>query len=127
GREAPPPQLKAAGQRGPGLMPADSPKGIRPWPLLGCSFLSGAALLALEVVWFRFLTMYVLSTTLAASLMLAAVLAAIGLGGLLSGWWGRRRRSASGHSPVVAAIAGCAVVVSYVSFDLLTSGTQIGD
>src|SRR5262245_20590260 len=40
--------------------------------LLACAFLAGMALLALEVVWFRFLTMYVLSTTLAASLMLEA-------------------------------------------------------
>ena len=37
-------------------------------------------LLALEVVWFRFLSMYVLITTLAMSLMLAVVLAGIGLG-----------------------------------------------
>ena len=42
--------------------------------------LSGALLLALEVVWFRFLSMYVLVTTLAMSLMLAVVLAGIGAG-----------------------------------------------
>jgi len=37
------------------------------WPLLACAFLSGAALLALEVIWFRFLLMFVLATTLVAN------------------------------------------------------------
>lgn len=95
--------------------------------LLTVAALAGMLLLALEIVWFRFLTLYVLSTTLAASLMLAAVLAGIGLGGLLGGRWARHGASASGQAPVVAAMAGCAVVASYVAFDVLTSGTQIGD
>ena len=55
--------------------------------LLASAFLSGMALLALEVVWFRFLTLYVLSTTLAASLMLAVVLAGIAIGGLIGSVW----------------------------------------
>ena len=50
--------------------------------LLAAAFLAGTAFLILEVLWFRFLTMYVLATTLAASMMLASVLAAIGVGGL---------------------------------------------
>src|SRR5262245_23104045 len=40
------------------------------WIGMAAAFLAGAALLALEVVWFRFLTMYVLATTMAASVML---------------------------------------------------------
>src|SRR5439155_15758259 len=39
--------------------------------LLACAFLAGAILMALEVVWFRFLSMFVVSSTLAVSLMLA--------------------------------------------------------
>ena len=95
------------------------------WPLLACSFASGGALLALEVVWVRFLTMYVLSTTLAASVMLAAVLAAIALGGLSASVWLRRHPDAATYLPVVALAAGCAVVASYAGFQVLTEGTQI--
>jgi len=99
---------------------------IRAWPLLVCSFLSGLTLLALEVVWFRFLTMYVLSTSLAASLMLAVVLAAIGLGGLAASIWVKR----SPHAPLrlasVALAAGCSVAATYTGFQLLTDGVQIG-
>ncbi len=90
-----------------------------------CSFLSGGTLLALEVVWFRFLTMYVLSTTLAASLMLAVVLAAIGLGGLTASAWLKRYPHAATHLPVVAFAAGCASAASYAAFQVLTEGTQI--
>lgn len=67
-------------------VPADSRFTPR-WRLLACAFLAGGALLCLEVVWFRFLSMYVLTTTLAVSLMLAVVLAAIGLGGLSASSW----------------------------------------
>jgi predicted membrane-bound spermidine synthase len=93
--------------------------------LLAAAFLAGANLLLLEVIWFRFLTMYVLATTVAASVMLAAVLSAIGLGGLAS----RRLFGASSpdaHAPVVALAAGCATAVSYVAFQWLTRGTQVG-
>ena len=118
---APPaPDRTAAGSRADGR-----PRPVRRWPLLACSFLSGGTLLALEVVWFRFLTMYVLSTTLAASVMLAVVLAAIGLGGFLAAAWLRRSPHAATHLPVVACAAGCAVAASYAAFSVLTEGTQI--
>src|SRR5262249_45030078 len=55
--------------------------------ILVAAFAAGAALLALEVVWLRFLSMYVLTTTMAMSLMLAVVLAAIGIGGLAASRW----------------------------------------
>ena len=93
--------------------------------LLASAFLSGAILLALEVIWFRFLTMYVLSTTLAASLMLAVVLAAIGLGGLAAAAWLRWRPEAGARLSVVAMLTGCAVIGSYAAFEGLTEGTQI--
>jgi predicted membrane-bound spermidine synthase len=94
-------------------------------PLLACSFLSGGTLLALEVIWFRFLTMYVLSTTLAASLMLAVVLASIGLGGLVASLWMKRNKAASARLPAVAFAAGCAVAASYGAFQWVTGGVQI--
>ena len=115
----------AAGRTALSSRPDGPLQHVRRWPLLVCSFLSGATLLALEVVWFRFLTMYVLSTTLAASLMLAVVLAAIGLGGLSAAAWLRRSPHAAMHLPVVALAAGCAVAASYAAFNVLTAGTQI--
>jgi spermidine synthase len=90
-----------------------------------CAFLSGLTLLALEVVWFRFLTMYVLSTTLAASLMLAVVLAGIAIGGLIGSVWSKRASERT--AAVVSLLAACAVIASYGGFESLTSGTQVGD
>src|SRR5579884_580889 len=56
-----------------------------PWRLLCVSFGTGCILLALEVIWFRFLRLYVASTPTAFAIMLAVVLAGIGLGGVLAG------------------------------------------
>jgi spermidine synthase len=95
--------------------------------ILTAAFVSGAILLALEVVWFRFLSMYVLMTTLAMSVMLAVVLTAIGLGGLLASRWLGRTSRPIRQLPSVALAAGFAVVVSYGSFQTLTEGNQIGD
>jgi predicted membrane-bound spermidine synthase len=99
--------------------------GNVPWALLVSAGLAGAVLLSLEVVWFRFLTMYVLSTTLTVSLMLASVLAAIAAGGLVASAWLKRRADASSYAAPVALLAGCATVVSYAAFGFLTSGTQV--
>ena len=70
--------------------------------------------------------MYVLSTTLAASLMLAVVLAAIGLGGLMASTWLRLQPEAMARLPALALLAGCAVIGSYAAFERLTTGTQLG-
>lgn len=105
---------------------ATGPRSTRPATLYLATALAGALLLALEVVWFRFLSMYVLVTTLATSLMLAVVLAGIGLGGLLAAAWLRRRPDSGDLLPAVAATAGLATLASYVLFGQLTSGTQVG-
>src|SRR4029450_5005283 len=52
-----------------------------PWRLLFVSFGAGLILLALELIWFRFLLLYVVSSPTAFAVMLAVVLAGIGLGG----------------------------------------------
>jgi spermidine synthase len=103
---------------------APEPPGIRTgaWRLLSCAFLSGACLLALEVVWFRFLSMFVITSTLAVSLMLAVVLAAIGLGGLAGSYWLKRRPSSVEYLPAVALGAACVLVGSYASFQTLAPG-----
>ena len=51
-----------------------------PWRLLIVSFGTGCILLCLEVVWFRFLRLYVPSSVTAFAVMLAVVLAGIGFG-----------------------------------------------
>ena len=56
-----------------------------PWRLLFASFGTGCVLLCLEVIWFRFLRLYIVSSPTAFAVMLAIVLAGIGLGGLLAG------------------------------------------
>ena len=99
----------------------------RAWPLLVCAFLAGGTLMALEVVWFRFLTLFVVSTTMAASMMLAVVLGAIGLGALLGSIWLSRRPDAAEWLPTVSVSATCSTVVSYAAFQWLTSGTQVAD
>jgi spermidine synthase len=94
---------------------------------LASAFLAGGALLGLELVWFRFLMMYVLSTTLAVSLMLASVLAAIAAGGLVASLWLRRRpESAIPLAPLALAL-GSVTVLSYIAFQWLTAGTQIAE
>jgi spermidine synthase len=92
------------------------------WRLLSCAFLSGGCLLALEVVWFRFLSMFVITSTLAVSLMLAVVLAAIGLGGLAASYWLKRRPGDAAYLPAAALGAACALVASYVSFQFVARG-----
>lgn len=110
----------------PAVEPDIGRQSRRRWILLACAFFSGAILLALEVLWFRFLTMYVLSTTLAASLMLAVVLAAIGLGGLVASAWLRLQPEAVARLPCLALLTGCAVIGSYAAFEGLTAGAQVG-
>jgi len=83
--------------------------------LLAASFLCGAIVLALEVVWFRFLQLFVFASNLTFALMLAVVLLGIGLGG-----WLRRGGCASFHIgaeavlalPVLSLLAGASIIVT---------------
>jgi len=79
---------------------------------LSAVFLSGFCLLALEVVWFRFLSLYVLTTTEAFALMLAIVLAGIAAGGFA----GAHRKRTDWHPSSVAFIAGILCVSCYAGF-----------
>ena len=85
--------------------------------LLTAACLSGALLLALEVVWFRFLTQFVLSTTAAAALMLAVVLLGIALGGVAGGRWLQMPVNLTDAMPVIACAGGLAVLACYVGFN----------
>lgn len=93
--------------------------------LLAAGFLAGGAFLALEVVWTRFLQLFVRSTNLAFAVMLAVILAGIGLGGLLAGWW--LAREADGRR-LAAPLSLTVAVSGLASFAALgpISGLSVG-
>jgi predicted membrane-bound spermidine synthase len=84
--------------------------------LLAASFLCGAILLALEVVWFRFLLLFAVASSLTFATMLAVVLLGIGLGGLSAVVLLRLRADADRFLPWLALGAGVATVHTYVAF-----------
>jgi spermidine synthase len=90
--------------------------------LLAAVLASGATLLALEVVWFRFLHLFVENTSLGFALVLSIVLAGIGMGGSLAGGWMRRDPKAFRFAPVVALAAGAFTAGSYRLFGLAVAG-----
>src|SRR5262249_55910089 len=87
-----------------------------PRRLLFVSFGTGCALLALEVIWFRFLLLYVASSSTAFAVMLAVVLAGIGLGSILSGVVHRRSALQDQLLPILLSLAAILVLVSYWFF-----------
>lgn len=84
--------------------------------LLGAAALSGALLLALEVVWFRFLLLFVQGTSLAFAVMLAVVLLGIGAGGLIASGWLAVQDDADQWLPSVGFLAGAATIFTYALF-----------
>jgi spermidine synthase len=83
---------------------------------LAAAFFAGGTLLALEVVWFRFMHLFVHSGGLVFSLMLAAVLAGIGLGGFAGGFWLRRDPGGFRHAPALALLSGALSAALYYGF-----------
>jgi hypothetical protein len=83
--------------------------------------LSGAVMLALEVVWFRFLLLTYTGTGLVFAVMLTVVLAGIGLGGLAAGRLARNDERHHRWLPHVTALCGALVVLTYYGFDLFTA------
>jgi spermidine synthase len=86
---------------------------------LSAAFLAGFALLALEVVWFRFLSLFMLSHAVSFALILGAVLAGIALGGLAAAAWLARDAAAHRFAPLVAWAAGGLCIVCYAAFPLV--------
>ncbi|MFL6527814.1 MAG: fused MFS/spermidine synthase [Chthoniobacterales bacterium] len=89
-------------------------RGSWRWLLIG--FGSGLLLLALEVIWFRFLRLYVASSTIAFATMLAVVLAGIGIGGMISGVMQRRVRDSRAVIQILLLLAGIATLACYIWF-----------
>jgi spermidine synthase len=90
--------------------------------LLAAALASGATLLALEVVWFRFLHLFVENTSFGFALVLSIVLGGIGVGGALAGGWLRRDPEAFRFTPAIALAAGAFTAGSYRIFGLAAAG-----
>jgi hypothetical protein len=97
-----------------------------PWRLLFASFGTGGILLCLEVVWFRFLRLYVASSSTAFAVMLAVVLAGIGLGSIVAGAIHRRSARMNQLLPILLLLAAIAVLLSYLFFPGEQVQTRVG-
>ena len=97
-----------------------------PWRLLFVSLGTGAVLLCLEVVWFRFMRLYVASSATAFAVMLAVVLAGIGLGALTWSALKRRDRPPARPLPILLLLAAVAVLVCYLFFPGAAVQTKVG-
>jgi spermidine synthase len=93
-----------------------SPGKDLPWRLLAVSMSTGAALLGLEIIWFRFLRLYVASTSAAYSVMLAVVLGGIALGGIISSFISSRIEARRQLLPGLLLLAANATLFSYLFF-----------
>jgi len=107
----------------PAPRPALDARSLR---LLAAAFLAGAAFLALEVVWFRFLSLFVYGTHLVFAVLLAVVLVGIGSGGLLASRLLRNRARASPYLPGLALLAASATLLCYVGFAPVLAGLLPG-
>jgi spermidine synthase len=87
-----------------------------PWILLFVSLGTGILFLGLEVIWFRFLRLYIASTSAAFSVMLAVVLAGIGLGSVVSSLIPDRVVPRRQLMPVLLLLAAIATLLSYLFF-----------
>ncbi|MDH3684802.1 MAG: fused MFS/spermidine synthase [Myxococcales bacterium] len=87
-------------------------RGAGRW--LAAAFLSGSILLALEIVWFRLLSLFVLEVSLSLATMLAIVLAGIALGGFAASFW-LRGGQAQRHAGALAFGAGLLCIGTYAA------------
>jgi spermidine synthase len=97
-----------------------------PWRLLFVSFGTGFVLLALEVIWFRFLRLYVASSPTAFAIMLAMVLAGIGLGSILASLIRRHAARLDQLVPILLLLAAVLVLLSYWSFPSALVPASVG-
>src|SRR5436309_10005281 len=97
-----------------------------PWRLLLVSFGTGCILLCLEVVWFRFLRLYIASSPTTFAIMLAVVLAGIGFGGIVAGVIHRGSGRLNDLLPVLLLLAAIAALLSYLFFPERLAQTRTG-
>ena len=108
--------------------PADAPPAppatsAIPRRVLASAFVCGVLLLALEVVWFRLLLLFLFGSSAHFAVMLAVVLVGIAGGGLLAGGWLARRPDHHRFAATVAMLAGAATVLAYIGY---AHGVDVG-
>ena len=91
--------------------------------LLLASGLSGFALLGLEVVWFRFLSLVLNDTPLAFAVLLATVLLGIAIGGALAGAFASKLRPTASLASALAFVTGALGLLSYRFYGGLVQGS----
>jgi predicted membrane-bound spermidine synthase len=106
----------AAAESGAGSPAPRTRLDARSWRWLAAAFLAGAAMLGLEVVWFRFLQLFLFGTALTFAFMLAVILVGIGLGGVFASLWLRRDPGAHRWLSAVAALGAWAALLGYAAF-----------
>lgn len=87
---------------------------------IAVAFVSGALMLALEVVWFRFLLLTKDGTSLIFAVMLAVVLAGIAIGGLVAARLFDRDDRAYRLLRSVTALSAVLVVLTYWGYDIFS-------
>ena len=107
-------RLRAGAQ--PPEVPAGQPVGRYAWRLIAAAGLAGGLLLALEMVWFRFLIAFTPVTSWAFAVMLAVVLLGIATGGLVAAEVVGRQPYAHRFAAIAPLLAGAAAVASYAGF-----------
>lgn len=95
----------------PGALPEDASPSVRSRVLIALG-LSGFAALALEVIWFRLMVLFIAATTYAFTTMLATVLAGIASGSALATFLLRRHRDLVSALTAVLFITGPVVLAS---------------
>ena len=108
------------------------PRTSRPLPrsalgLLAAAFMLGACLLGLEVIWFRFLVLFVHGTALTFAIMLGVVLLGIGLGGLVGSRWIALNADARGYGAILTLLCGAVVTVTYAGFSFVLEARPPGN
>jgi spermidine synthase len=107
--------------------PPATPPPSGPWrlregaPWLISAFLTGFALLGLEVVWFRFLSLFTQTDAESFAFMLAIVLAGIATGGALASLWLRRVVDAHRYALPVVISGGIVCIASYAAFPVYSA------
>lgn len=100
--------------------PHAAPANRRTRRYITVAFVSGALMLALEVVWFRFLLLTKDGTSLIFAVMLAVVLAGIAVGGLVAARLFGRDDRAYRLLRSVTAMSAVMVVLTYWGYDLFS-------
>ena len=85
------------------------------WLLLAAA-IAGFTLLGLEVVWFRFLIHFMFGSSTTFAILLAAVLAGIGSGGLFGGYLATQEGRAQGLLPGFAMLTGAVCIALYLVY-----------